>query len=220
MKQIILTSLLVSLVIAGFSQKHVRLSFVGSPTVNWMNTSNSEAERKKSILGYDFGINGDFYFSEDERYSLLTGVEISNIGGEIAYRSNSDFQFAGKILPAQSKINYRLRYIEIPLAIRLKTEQFERVRYWGLFGFSTLLNIEAKGESSDGSLKKSNIGEEINPMNLAMSIGIGFDYDLSGSNSISTGLIFENGLIDVTTDNAFTDKTIINSLKLKIGLIF
>lgn len=220
MKRFILSFLLLILAFAGFSQKHIRLSFTGSPSVNWMGTNNTVADREKSILGYDFGLNGDFYFSEDERYSLLTGLLITNIGGEIAYRGNSDFSFAGVTLPAVSKIKYRLRYVEIPLAIKLKTDHFQRTSYWGLFGLSTMLNIESKGTSDNGLLKKSSINEEIGLLNLAMNVGIGFDYDLGGSNSVSTGLIFQNGLIDVTTNNAFSDKTIINSLKLKIGLIF
>jgi hypothetical protein len=83
-----------------------------------------------------------------------------------------------------------------------------------------MVNIAAKGTSNDGTLKKANINNEVSPVNLAMNVGIGFDYDIGGNNSVSTGLIFQNGLMDVTTDNAFSDKTIINSLKLKIGLIF
>jgi hypothetical protein len=220
MKRFILSFLLLIPVFAVFGQKHIRLSFTGSPSVNWMGTDNSAADREKSILGYDFGLNGDFYFSEDERYSLLTGLLITNIGGEIAYRGNSDFSFAGVTLPAVSKIKYRLRYVEIPLAIKLKTDHFQRTSYWGLFGLSTMLNIASKGTSDNGLLKKSSINEEIGLLNLAMNVGIGFDYDLGGSNSVSTGLIFQNGLIDVTTNNSFSDKTIINSLKLKIGLIF
>lgn len=220
MKRFILSFLLLTLVFAGFSQKHIRLSFTGSPSVNWMGTNNTVADREKSILGYDFGLNGDFYFSEDERYSLLTGLLITNIGGEIAYRGNSDFSFAGVTLPAVSKIKYRLRYVEIPLAIKLKTDHFQRTSYWGLFGLSTMLNIESKGTSDNGLLKKSSINDEIGLLNLAMNVGIGLDYDLGGSNSVSTGIIFQNGLIDVTTNNAFSDKTIINSFKLKIGLIF
>jgi len=47
------------------------------------------------------------------------------------------------------------------------------------------------------------------------------DFDLGGNNSVTAGLIFQNGLVDVTTNNeAFADKTILNSLKIKIGLIF
>ena len=186
-----------------------------------MSTDNLVAEREKSILGYDFGLNGDLYFSDDERYCLYTGLQISNIGGEISYRSASPtFSFSGASLPSLSKITYHLRYVEVPLAIKLKTNQFNRTSYWCHFGLSGMLNIASKGDSNDGSLKKANINDEINLFNLAMNLGAGFDFDLGGNNAVSTGLVFQNGLIDVTTNNAFNDKTILNSLKLKIGLIF
>lgn len=220
MKRIILSAFLVALGLAGFSQKHLRLSFTGSPSVDWMSTNNPVAEREKLILGYDFGITGDLYFSEAERYSLLTGIQISNIGGEISYRTSTAFQFSGKTLPPLTKIKYQLRYVEIPVAIKLKTDQFRRTRYWGQFGVSAMLNIESKGTSNDGTLNKTNINDEINLFNLAMNVGAGFDFDLGGNNSVTAGLIFQNGLIDITTNNAFNDKTITNSLKLKVGLIF
>lgn len=222
MKRFILSAFLAVFVLACLGQKHIKLSFSGSPSVNWLSTNNSVAEREKPILGYDFGLNGDVYFSDDERYSLYTGIQISNTGGEVSYHTTTaTFQFAGVELPTLTKIKYRLRYVEIPLAIKLKTDQFHRTRYWGQFGLTPMLNIEAKGDSNDGQLKKTNINDEINLFNLAMTVGLGFDFDLGGNNSVTTGLIFNNGLIDVTTDNkTFTDKTIINSVKLNIGLIF
>jgi len=220
MKHFILSCFLMVIVVTGYSQYNVRLSFVGDPSVNWMRTSNSITENGKSILGYDFGLNGDFYFSEDERYSFSTGIQISNTGGEISYHSNSPFGFSGSTIPAISKIKYQIRYLEVPLNIKLRTDQFYGVKYWGLLGFSTMVNIASKGTSNDGTLNKANIKDEVNILNLAMNIGMGFDYELNGSNSVTIGLIFQNGLMDVTTDNAFSDKTIINSLKLKIGLIF
>jgi hypothetical protein len=69
-------------------------------------------------------------------------------------------------------------------------------------------------------MNKASISDEVNLFNVAMNVGIGFDYDLGKTNALSLGLIFQNGLLDVTTDNAFSDKTVINSLKLKVGLIF
>ncbi len=220
MKRFILSVFLFVLLMSGYGQKHVRLSFTGSPSLNWMVTNSKSAAREKSIAGYNFGLNADLYFSEDERYSLLTGLLITNIGGEISYNTNSDFQFGGTTLPSSSSIRYRLRYVEIPLAIKLRTDQFKRMRYWGEFGLTGMVNIDSKGDSNNGVLKKENIRDEINLFNLAMNVGLGFDFDLGGSNSITTGLIFQNGLTDVTTNNAFSDKTIVNSLKLKIGLIF
>jgi len=220
MKQILLPLLFISISVVGFGQKHIKLSFTGSPSVNWMVTNNTVAERGNSTFGYDFGLNADFYFAEDERYSLLTGLLIANTGGELNYRNDSDFSFSGEILPASSTITYHLRYVEIPISLKLKTEQFRRFRYWGQLGITSMVNIDAKGNSDNNVLNKSNISDEINLFNLDMNLGAGVDYDLSGSNSITAGIIFQNGLIDVTTNNAFSDKTIINSLKLKIGLNF
>jgi hypothetical protein len=221
MKHLILSCLLIASASSVFSQRLIRLSFVGDPSVNWMRTSDSNTENGKSMLGYDFGLNADYYFSEDERYSLSTGVQISNTGGEISYHSSSAPTFAGTTFSSLiTKVKYQIRYVEIPLALKLKTDQFNRAKYWGLFGLSAMVNIGSKGTSNDGALKKANINDEVNLFNLAMNVGIGFDYDLGGNNAVTTGLIFQNGLMDVTTDNAFSDKTIINSLKLKIGLIF
>lgn len=220
MKRSILSLLLILVVATAFSQKHIRLSFSGSPSVNWMGTNNKDADNENLIPGYDFGLSGDFYFSPDERYSLLTGILISNTGGEIGYHAKSGFQFAGITLPAESKVKYRLRYVEVPLCIKLKTDHFKRMAYWGQFGLSGMINIGSKGFTNNGSLKKTSIHDEVNLFNLAMNVGVGFDFDLGASNSLSSGLVFQNGLIDVTTNNAFSDKTIINSLKLKLGLIF
>lgn len=220
MKQILLIFLALVLFNQGFSQKHIRLSFTGNPSVNWMGTDGTLSVKGKTLVGYDFGLNGDFYFSKDERYSLYTGLIISNIGGEINYRNSSSFRFAGTTMPATSSIQYRLRYIEIPLAIKLKTDQFKYVSYWGLFGFSPMISIESKGTSSDRLLRKTNISDETGLFNLAMNIGAGIDFDLGGNNAITTGIIFQNGLIDVTTNNVFSDKTILNSVKLKLGVIF
>jgi hypothetical protein len=108
----------------------------------------------------------------------------------------------------------------VPLGIKLKTEQFHRISYWVLFGMSGMINIDSKGSSSDGNLKKAVIGDEINQFNLAMNIGGGLDFEIGSKNSLLVGLVFQNGLVDVTTNNYFDDKTIVNSMKLKLGILF
>jgi hypothetical protein len=218
MKQVTFSFLFILLSITAFSQQHFRLSFVADPSVNWLRTSNSSVENGKSSLGYDFGLNADYYFSDDERYALATGLQITNVGGELKYPS--EFKFSGTTLSGSPKIKYQLRYIEIPVSIKLRTDEFNRAYYWGLLGFSGMLNIGSKGTSNDGVMNKASISDEVNLFNVAMNVGIGFDYDLGKTNALSLGLIFQNGLLDVTTDNAFSDKTVINSLKLKVGLIF
>lgn len=220
MKRITLIASLFIIALTSWGQKRMQLSFTGSPSVNWMSTNNLSVNREKLVLGYDFGLNADIFFTENERYSLTTGLQILNTGGSLTYRTSVPFAFSGATLPPSTQIRYHLRYVEIPLAIKLKTDQFRRIRYWGQFGLSSMVNIGATGDSNDGTFRKSNIHDEINLFNVAMNVGAGFDFDLGGNNSVTAGLIFQNGLVDVTTDNYFTDKTIINSIKIRLGLIF
>lgn len=220
MKRITLSTILIVFFLSSWAQTRMQLSFTASPSVNWMRTTSDHVNRQQAVFGYDFGINGDIFFSENEHYSLLTGLQIINTGGNVSYRADRSFSFAGKDLEQSVDIKYRLRYLEVPMSIKLKTDQFHRVYYWGQFGLSGMINIGANGDSSDGQLRKSNIYDEVNMFNLAMNVGAGFDFDLGSSNAVSVGLIFQNGLIDVTTDNYFTDKSIVNSLKIRLALIF
>ena len=220
MKRITLFTVFFIFFISSWAQTRMVLSFTANPSVNWMNTANQEVNKQKVVLGYDFGLLGDIYFSENEHYSFLTGLQVLNTGGNLSYRTAQPFSFAGAELPPSTEIRYRLRYLEIPLCIKLKTDQIDRFYFWGQFGLSPMINIGANGDTSDGTFKRANINEEINMFNLAMNVGAGVDFELGTNNSISAGLIFQNGLSDVTTDNAFKDKTILNSLKIRLALIF
>ena len=220
MKRITLLATLVVFFLSSRAQTRMQLSFTASPSVNWLSTDNREVSNQKPMMGYDFGIMDDIFFSDNEHYSLVTGMQVVNTGGTLSYRSAQPFTFEGKIFSDPVDIRYNLRYLEVPFSIKLKTDEFHRAYYWGIFGLSAMVNIGSKGTSSDGTFRKTNIHDEINMFNLEMNVGVGFDFDLGAHNSVSAGLIFQNGLTDVTTDHSFTDKTIINSLKLRLALIF
>lgn len=220
MKQITFIALLMIFFLNSWGQTRMQLAFTASPSVNWMNTNNRDVNREKIVLGYDFGLLGDIFFTESDRYALQTGLVVVNAGGNISYRADQPFSFAGETMPRDVNIKYRLRYLDIPFNIKLKTNEFHRAYYWGLFGLSGMVNIGARGDSNEGTLLKSSIHDEVNMFNIGMNVGVGFDYDISSSNSASIGLVFQNGLADVTTDNAFVDKTVLNSLKVRLALIF
>lgn len=198
----------------------IRLSFSAHPSLNWMSSGLNVISRGKATAGFDFGLNADLFFDTSERYALTTGLLISNTGGELDFYSPNNFAFAGESIKPGSSIRYRLQYLEIPMAVKLKTSHFQRWTYWGQFGISSFINIGAKGDSSDGLLDKNDINKEVNLFNLAMNIGAGGEFDLGSGNALVIGLIYKNGFMDVTTDNAFDEKTTVNSLNLKVGLLF
>lgn len=202
------------------AQQNIELSFTGSPSLNWMNSDVKQVSKGQAVLGYDFGINADFFFPASEKYSFGTGILITNAGGELEFQMDENISFADEQLAPNTKVKYHLRYIEIPTVIKMKTSQFHRTTFWGQFGLSSMVNISAKGTSNDEILDKTNISDEVNMFNLALNVGLGFEFDLGGSNALAVGLVFKNGFMDVTSNTDIADKTIMNSLKLKLGIVF
>lgn len=204
-----------------FSQRKTRLSFTGSPSVNWLSSDSQGVESGKAAIGFDYGINADFFFDEEQRYAFATGLLINNVRGNLRYYDDAGaIRFAGETFDSGTQFRYRLKYVEVPLAIKLQTSQFRRWTYWGQFGFSSFVNIQAKGDSGNGFLDKHNIHDEVGLFNLALNIGGGSSFDLGANNAVTVGLIYKNGFLDVTSNEQFDDKTTLNSVVLKIGLIF
>lgn len=220
MKKFIL--LICSVIITGslFAQKTLQLSFSTGPSINWMSSGENEIAKGNVTAGYDFGVVADVFFDDMQRYAVTTGFLLSNTGGELEYNNATPFEFAGETINPGSTIRYRLQYLEIPLAVKLKTSQFRRWTIWGQFGLSAFANVRAKGDTDDGVLDKSDIQEEIRLFNLAMNLGVGADFDLGSENALTLGLIFKDGLTDVTKEHDHDGKTTVNAVVFKLGMIF
>jgi len=213
---IFLSVLIIS--VSAFAQEiPMELSFTGGPSVNWMNSGSNNAQRGNLEPGFDFGVNGDFFFNIHNTYAITTGLLYTHTGGEIDYQSSATM--AGKTVSAGNSIRYRIHSLEIPLALKLRTFPFRRWTYWGQFGISNFINIDAKASSSDGVLYKTDINDNFKLFNIALNIGAGANFDLGSENSVIMGIVYKNGLIDQTKNN-IDGRTTINSIQFKVGLIF
>lgn len=220
MKNLFFTLILLLTIISVSAQQKAKLSFIASPSLNWMGSDVKEVERGQAVFGYDFGIDADFLFKGSENYSFSTGILITSAGGEMQYQTEESFHFADAVIQPATKIKYELRYVEIPILIKMRTSQFHRNTYWGQFGISGMVNIGAKGTTNDAVLEKTNISDEVNMFNVALNVGLGFEYDLGGNNAITCGIIFKNGFFDITDNKDIDGTTTMNTLKLKLGIVF
>ncbi|MBK5203122.1 MAG: outer membrane beta-barrel protein [Prolixibacteraceae bacterium] len=213
---IFLSVLIIS--ISAFAQDMpMELSFSGGSSVNWMNPGNTMAKRGNIEPGFDFGVNGDFFFNIHNTYAITTGLLYTHTEGEIDY--HSDVSMAGETISAGSSIRYRIHSLEIPFALKLRTVPFRRWTYWGQFGVSNFINIDTKASSSDGALYKTDINDNFRLFNIALNVGAGANFDLGSENSVIMGIVYKNGLLD-QTKNDIDGRTTINSIQFKIGLIF
>ncbi|MDP4184266.1 MAG: porin family protein [Bacteroidota bacterium] len=221
MKKLFLSLIIAFISISSFAQPlHYKLSLVAGPDISWMKSDkrivNSEGDR----LGYTFGLMADIFLPESPRYSFSTGILINSQGGKLSYRTSDPFTFSDQVLQPGTTITYKLQYLEIPTVIKLRTAQFYRTTYFGQFGLTNKINIGANGSTSDGKFSDEGINNEISLFNSALNIGGGIEYDLGKNNALSVGLIYNDGIIDITTNNVVHDRTKLNAIRLQIGIIF
>jgi len=94
------------------------------------------------------------------------------------------------------------------------------MRFFAQFGLNTWMNIKAKGSTSDGSFNKEVIGDEVRFFALGLNVGAGLEYDLGDKNSLTGGIVYSGSFNDATSNSTISDKTTINSLRIRLGFIF
>lgn len=191
-----------------------RFAFVLNPQVSWLKSDHADVEANGNLMGYNFGIVMDKFFAKN--YAISTGLTINTTGGKLRYKEPIDFMVGGEMvtLPKNSTFEYRLKYLEIPLSIKLQTNDFQRASYYGIFGMSGQVNIK----TNDGSGK--NINDEVRLFNFGYQFGGGMQYSIGGDAYLMLGLIYNQGLSDVTDNKSINDKANLNRLVFNFGVIF
>jgi hypothetical protein len=203
----------------------LRIGFQFTPEITWLKSKSINLENKASKIGFNFGPVFDYSFGNN--YAFTTGVIISRSRGSLFYEDSTKFNSAPSILfsPATT-VEYNIQYIELPIALRLKTNEIGYVTYFGVFGIVPAVNISAKGEFDDPTTPNAryipeSFSKDVSLPSLSMLISAGAAYSISTNTSAFLSLNFYNGLIDVT-DNPknYKTKAVLNRLGLTAGIMF
>lgn len=230
MKKMTFVLILVSLASALVAQdfEKYRIGFKVSPNVSWFHPDN------KSILSdggarlrYGFALNFDKHFTAN--YAIGTGLNIFTAGGEIEYLQKESIPDTMTQVFSVNR-NYRLQYGEIPLTLKLRTNEIGYMTYWAQFGVGLGVNISAKAdeeiiyryqidnddinndgalwESLPGAFRRNSVEEDVDVKSdiaifrTSLIIGAGVEYNLSGNTSILAGVTFNNGFSDALRGDA------------------
>lgn len=216
MKKISLIFLFLTLGLLSFSQ--IRMGITGGTQVAWLSSDDDAIKNNGAVMGFHFGLLADYFFAK--RYSFSTGVFINNTGGNLKYADTISFKTQNESLHLEknSNIRYRLQYLDIPMSFHLESNQIGYFVYHAQFGLTNHIRLGAKANIDTKENKKIGSKEEIAFYNLSYNIGIGTDYYLSKNTALTLSLIFSSSFIDLTKNTK--DKTQINSLSLRLGVIF
>jgi opacity protein-like surface antigen len=201
-------------------ENRVRLGFKLDPAIFWLQPQESGVDRNGSRAGISFGIMADFLLDESGHYAIASGLQISTTGSTLKYEAGKGLNDY-KANPAEYKL--KLTYIEIPAALKLKTEVDNGMGLWGQFG--TYLGFPVRGRADVVTLNTTydrvNVLRDITPINMGLLIGAGVEYPLGDRLKGVVGLSYRNGFIDVTRNAKWDDgKVNMNSFALNLGLFF
>jgi hypothetical protein len=217
MKKIILIVLMAMLTtVAEAQSKKWKIALHVDPNLSWVKPDNRNITAGDNKLKFGFGLSIDKMFTDN--YAIGTGFNILNTGGQLSYFVSKP---NGNGIESISEVtrSYNLQYLEVPLTLKLRTNEIGYITYWAQIGLGLGVNIKAKSDdeiqyyltsdttttigndwlvnATEESIEDEDISDEISIFRASLIIAGGIEYNLSGDASIVAGIAYNNSFTDI-----------------------
>lgn len=199
--------------------------------------------RINSTASFVTGIGGDFLGGK-QTYKAGQGYALSKDNTTYIDSKDLDFSKDAQGINSSNNTGYnfyelksrsvKATYITIPVLLKLMTKDISGFKYFGMFGgniavqtkyraaddIAVLTYNDASGvkayESTNTTVTISDMrpSGDIVPINLALNVGIGAEYNISGSTSIFVNVNYIRGFINQYTA---TSSSMINDIKTNMN---
>jgi long-subunit fatty acid transport protein len=220
------------LAFAAFSQEAqgLRFGFTASPGISWMTPDNEQHEKDGSRFAFTYGVLVDYKFGGNERYAIQTGLGITMAGGKLLATSLPD----SNDVTYQAKLTPKLQHLEIPIGLKLRSNDVNDLVYYGLFGLTPgfVIRNRAAYEFTDslGTVASDNIRmkdlkyyptnvERSVPFNLGLQIEAGIEYSFTENTALVAGIFFNNGFTNVLKDED-DERVVLRRFGIRLGVLF
>lgn len=222
---------------ASAQQSPYRFGLHFTPNYSWVSPETRLLNSEGGALGFGYGLLVERAIGTSN-YFFSTGLSVnqlqykSSIDSAIFKRSNGTTDYFKNPL-----YNYRVQYFELPLSMKMRTNQMGAVRIYGQFGLNTGVMFQAKARVEGlpevfdateyffinkvddyrpvGSLETD---DRVTSFRASVLIGAGVEYLLSGDTHLIVGLRLDNPFTDSYRGDDLNGRT--TSAGLQIGIIF
>ena len=196
--------------------------------LGWMKADADGYSSEGVVPGFTWGFMGEFFLMEN--YAILTGFNMNFNGGKLQYPSYLDVDNDNILDSGMLDRQYKLKYIQIPLCLKMQTNISEKMRIFGKIGIGTafLLDGNAKDDFvyDGGTLNddKKDINDEVTLMRESLIVGGGVEFILKGSTALVVDLTYDNGfnniLLEGNPPSTVTPRAFHNYVELGVGILF
>lgn len=174
----------------------IRLGLTAHPNFGFLKVENGKGNGLST--GFTYGLMSDFEFAEN--YCFATGLTVTTINGEGEIINYSPYHTAAAGTNTAYNVKYKMQYLQIPLSIKLKTDEKDDMKFYGQFGLSTDFRIGARQDVEQGNTPLADdikATDNTKFLRAGMIIGGGVEYRLSGKTSLLGGITYNNGLTNI-----------------------
>jgi len=218
-----LTLLLIVLFFTANAQyKPFNFGFKVAPHVGWMKPDADNYTSDGAKIGFGWGFISEFNFSEN--HSIATGFNMIFDGGKLKFPGKSGADTGTFVR------NFSLKYIELPLTLKMRTNDINGLKYFGQIGFGTAFSTgtKVKDTFTHGNTTVTTDKykyEKTAFLRESLIVGAGAEYTLDAGTVLGGGITFNNGFTDVLTgvnskDNSQKEKATPNFIEVNVFVLF
>jgi len=221
-----------------FSQQNTyRFGLHLTPNYSWVSPETRLLNSEGGALGFGYGLLIERAIGSSN-YFFSTGLSVN----QLQYRSSIDSAIYKRQDGTTSFFknplyNYRVQYFELPLTMKMRTNQMGAIRIYGQFGINTAVMFQAKArveghpEVFDATeyffinkvddyrpVNSLETDDRVTGFRASVLIGAGMEYLLSGDTHLVLGLRLDNPFTDAYRGDDLNGRT--TSAGLQIGIIF
>ncbi|NCD41465.1 MAG: PorT family protein [Bacteroidia bacterium] len=228
--QFMVVIIMLMLPVSSFAQqKPFKLGLQVAPGLGWLrpDATNTNYSGEGAMFGLSWGFLSDFALTDN--YFVSTGFNLLSNTGKISFPDKRTIGGVENVGNTERK--YKLKYVEIPITLKMKTNQFGAFKYFGQIGFGPAFKVSAKADdvfnygSNNLLNEESDISDETGLLQAGLIFGLGTEYYVDKSTAITGSLIFRNGFTNVLKGENKVTPDIQNNatpftVQLCIGVIF
>jgi hypothetical protein len=189
------------------------------PMISWFNVLSDNFESGGSHAGFNSGLVLEYSLSDN--YALVTGLSIRSNNGNIEFINTDSLLLSNKyrIFKKGDRALIKVQYMNIPLGVKLMTNNYEKIDFYGELGLDLEIRLKAMVRSEGQENNSGYDGRDlVHPAYLGYYLGGGIDYAMTENTKIFAGLKFSNGLLNMT--KLHSSRLTANSVILSLGILF
>ena len=236
-----ITILLIGLLLTQltYAQNSFRFGLKAASNFGWLSGTDKTIKNEGTTAGLAYGLIGEYAINST--YGIHAELLLSNVNSKFTLLSPQIFtQDEDQNELSNLGYKYSIQYLEIPIAMKFNTKEIGNLVYYGNFGFSPGLVLNAQATISGDvptSIRKlnptdyrvnddegdsftlSNFDDKVFLIRFPLIIGGGVEYRMAGSTSLQAGIRYANTFTDMFVKDKIADAKN-NYFAVSVGVLF